>query len=142
MGESEYNKIGKYFWMRPETNKLINTHVKTDDKRSRSDFLDAAVKYYCCYLDSEADKEVLNDEVIKMSKAVVNDAIDHCCRSMFKVAGELGVVTDLIAALAFRMSDEEIRKLRAASYDRVRKQHGFIRLEDSMAEERRIANGE
>lgn len=141
MTKNEANKKGFYFYLKPEVNKLIDTHILTADTRSRSDFLSEAIKYYCCYLDSDANKDVLSNEIVEQLQAVIQNSENRIAHCIFKLAGECGVATYLAAAQVLEMNDLEIQACRNRAFDRVRKQQGFIRLEDATEEERLLYEG-
>lgn len=141
MTKNEANKKGYYFYLKPEVNKLIDTHILTADKRSRSDFLSEAIKYYCCHLDSVANKDVLSNEIVEQLQAVIQNTENRIACCLFKLAGECGVSTYLAAAQVYNMTDSEIQECRNRAFDRVRKQQGFIRLEDATEEERQLYEG-
>ena len=57
-------KRGSFFRFTPEVDALIESH-KGKNEDNRTEFVEDAIKYYCCHLDSEANKGVLSNEVIK-----------------------------------------------------------------------------
>ena len=131
------NKQGFYFWLRPETNKLLDTHIDTADKRSRSDFVDEAIKYYCAHLDTEVNKSVLTDEMFRMIKACSKDSENRICTYFFKNVVELGVLSKMLGAALLEYTPEELKNVRQSVLDRVRKTHGIIYLEDVIEEEKK-----
>lgn len=141
MTKNEANKKGFYFYLKPEVSKLIDTHILTADKRSRSDFLSEAIKYYCCHLDSVANKDVLSCEIVEQLQAVIQNSENRIASCLFKLAVECGVSTYLAAAQVYDMTDREIQECRNRAFDRVRKQQGFIRLDEAAEEERQINEG-
>ena len=62
MKEEKDKKQGYYFWLKPGTSEMITAHVDVADTRSRSQFVDAAIRHYCCVLDAESNTDLLSDE--------------------------------------------------------------------------------
>ena len=120
---------------------LIDTHILTADKRSRSDFLSEAIKYYCGPLGYVANKDVLSCEIVEQLQAVIQNSENRIASCLFTLAVECGVSTYLAAAQVYDMTDREIQECRNRAFDRVRKQQGFIRLDEAAEEERQINEG-
>ena len=64
------------FHLYPETSKLIDAHLIAADKTSRSDFIEAAVKFYCGVLDTDSNQAFLGEEIIRAMKSIVTDMED------------------------------------------------------------------
>lgn len=88
MKEEKDKKQGYYFWLKPGTSEMITAHVDAADTRSRSQFVDAAIRHYCCVLDAESNKDLLSDEVLRVVKASVKDSENHIARA-FELGKEL-----------------------------------------------------
>ncbi|MBR4000592.1 MAG: hypothetical protein IKI93_19865, partial [Clostridia bacterium] len=56
-----------------EISKKIDAHLQTADKRSRSDFIESAVNFYCGVLDTDGNREFLSEEIIRAMKSIVKD---------------------------------------------------------------------
>lgn len=130
MKEKKDLKQGFYFWLKPGTDELIDAHIAVADKRSRSDFVDAAVRHYCAYIDAESTEDILSREVIRILKAAAKDNTNQIAHVLFKLCGEMALTNDLIGEMGLDLPPEEIRSRRNHAYDLVRKQHGILYLED------------
>lgn len=135
MKEKKDLKQGYYFWLKPGTTELIDAHIDVADKRSRSDFVDAAVRHYCAYIDAGCAEDILSSEVIRIMKATTKDNANHIAHMLFKLCGEMALTNDLIGEMGLDLSPEEVRARRSHAYDLVRKQHGIVYLEDVLFEE-------
>lgn len=130
MKEEKDKKQGYYFWLKPGTSEMITAHVDAADTRNRSQFVDAAIRHYCCVLDAESNKDLLSDEVLRVMKASVKDSENHIASMLFKISGELSLQNYLLGVMGLELTEKEIQAYRNLAYDKVRKQHGFIKLED------------
>ena len=129
------------FYLQPEVSEMIDRHLEIADARSRSEFVDRAVKELCCALDSNSNRDVLSYEVTRMIKAAVKDSENCLCNYLFKMAGEMGLLTYLVGADLINMTDEEIKACRYKAFDEVRRQRGVLNLEDVVRKEKAIADG-
>jgi len=125
------------FRLDPNIAKMIDSHIKTADRRYRSEFIDEAIKYYCAHLDTEVNKSVLTDEMFRMIKACSKDSENRICTYFFKNVVELGVLSKMLGAALLEYTPEELKNVRQSVLDRVRKTHGIIYLEDVIEEEKK-----
>jgi hypothetical protein len=63
-------------------------------------------------------------------KASVKDSENHIASMLFKISGELSLQNYLLGVMGLELTDKEIQAYRNLAYDKVRKQHGFVKLED------------
>ena len=117
--------------------KMIDSHIKTADRRYRSEFVEEAIKYYCAHLDAESNKSVLTDEMLRMIKACSKDSENRICTYLFKNVVELGVLSKMLGAALFEYTPQELKNVRQSVLDTVRKTHGIIFLEDTIEEEKK-----
>lgn len=143
MEESKANKKGYYFWLEPDLDKQIDAHLYAAQAKSRSEFVNAAVRRYICELDSETSKEYLSKELAQIVRATVKNSENHIASTLFKLAGEQATLNLLIAdQLIGDIDDNAIRAYHNAGYDIVRKRHGVFSFEDAMNDARAIAESE
>ena len=57
------------------------------DSRTRSEFVNEAIRRYCCELSSEENKEYLSREIINIIRANIKNAENHIASTIFKLAG-------------------------------------------------------
>ena len=123
-------KRGSFFRFTPEVDALIESH-KGKNEDNRTEFVEDAIKYYCCHLDSEANKGVLSNEVIKAIRSVVKDQFNRHCNILFRIAVELGVHNFLLAQTVKNMTEAKLNVIRQKVTEQVRKNKGFIWIEDA-----------
>lgn len=126
-------------YLNEEDSKMIDRHLEMADKRTRSEFVRTAIREYCCELDSNSNREILGQEVMRVCKAAVKDSENRLCNYLFKMAGEMGLLSYLVGADLINMTDEEINQCRRKVFEVVRRERGMIKLENVVKEERAIA---
>ena len=122
-------KRGSFFRFTPEVDALIESH-KGKNEDNRTEFVEDAIKYYCCHLDSEANKGVLSNEVVKAIRSVVKDQFNSLFNILFIIAVELGVHNFLLAQTVKNMTEAKLNVIRQKVTEQVRKNKGFIWIED------------
>ena len=139
MGNNKNGTKGCYFYISKKADEMIDSHIPIADARNRSDFIERAVEAYCGILDAEENKAILGQEVMRVCKAAVKDSENRLCNYLFKVAGEMGLLSYLVGADLINMTDEEINQCRRKVFEVVRRERGMIKLENVVKEERAIA---
>ena len=127
-------KRGSFFRFTPEVDALIESH-KGKNEDNRTEFVEDAIKYYCCHLDSESNKGVLSKEVIKAIYSVVKDQFNRFAHMLYKIAVELGVHNFLLAQTIPNMTESKLKAIRQKVSEQVRKNKGFIWIDDVVDED-------
>lgn len=121
---------------------MINTHISDADKRSRSAFVEEAIKYYSAFIDGDKNKDVLIDKLSLLYKSALKNTENRMANILFKIAGEISILNYLIGPTMINMTESEMQSLRNYAYDKVRKSHGVISIENVINEELNAINGE
>ena len=100
------------FHLYPETSKLIDAHLIAADKTSRSDFIEAAVKFYCGVLDTDSNQAFLGEEIIRAMKSIVTDMEGRIFSHFRSQDISLSMLSVLFAGNLADMTDEEMEILR------------------------------
>ena len=133
----------KAVWLPPDTWSMMEKYRNREAKQSLSQFIDAAVRYYCCSFETENHKELLTKELTQAIRFNIKDSENHIAATLFKLAGEQATLNLLIAdQLIGDMDDETIRAYRNEAYDIVRKRHGVFSFEDAIEDAKAIAESE
>ena len=106
-------------------------HYKHDNCRSRSEFVEKAVKFYIGYLDEEKSVNYISPMITETVKAEIKGTEQRLARLMFKVAVELGKLTHMTAALN-DIDEETLRELHTMCINEVRKINGIIDYDDAV----------
>lgn len=126
------NKEKKAFWFYPETLTGVETHYKHDNCRSKSEFIEKAIKFYIGYLDEENSVNYISPLITETVKAEIKGTEQRLSRLMFKVAVELAKLAQMTASM-YNGDEESVRDLHAYCINEVRRINGIINCEDAVA---------
>lgn len=129
----EYKKRRVTFGLQilPEIMDGVNAIYTHDNCRSKSEFIEKAVKFYIGYLSQNVNVNYISPMITETVKAQINGTEQRLARLLFKVAVELGKLTHLLAA-ANDVDDETLRQLHVMCINEVRKINGVIDCEDAI----------
>lgn len=137
--EVGYDSKKKTFGLQifPETMQIVDTLYEHDNCKSRSEFIEKAVRFYCGYLlnKEHTTTEFIAPQLATMTEGIVKGSEQRLSRAMFKIAVELGAVTHMLAALN-EIDDETLFKLRMMCTDEVKRINGIINFEKAVRYQR------
>ena len=125
------SKEKKAFWLYPETMQDIETHYKHDNCRSKSEFVEKAVRFYIGYLDEEKSVNYISPMITETVKAEIKGTEQRLARLLFKVAVELGKLSHMVAAES-DIDEDTLRRLQSMCVNEVRKINGIISYDDAV----------
>lgn len=125
------NKEKFPLWAYPETLEEVGEVYEQDNCRSKSEFIEKAVKFYLGYLKQEKNVNYLSPMITSTMEAVVNGCGQRMNRNMFKIAVELGKIAHTLAA-ANDVDDDTLRELHTKCVDEVRHINGAISFESAV----------
>ncbi len=95
----ENNKKIKFpFWVTPETMETVKEMYKDDDYRSQSEFIEKAIQAYVGYLRADNSPGMLPNYMVSTMKAIVDSSDTRMCRMLFKLAVEMAIMMNILAA--------------------------------------------
>ena len=125
------NKIKFPLWVYPQTIENVRIHYKHDNCKSQSEFIEKAIAFYIGYLDEEKSVNYLSPLITETVKATIAGTEQRLSRLMFKVAVELGKISNMLAAVN-DIDDETLKQLQALCVNEVRRINGIISYEDAV----------
>lgn len=130
-------KIKFPLYVFPDTMKNVDMLYEVDNCRSKTEFIEKAVRFYCGYL---LNKEHAATEFIAPQLAVITDGIvkgseQKLSRALFKLAVEVGALTHMLAAIN-EIDDDTLQKLRIMCVDEVKRINGIINFEKAVRYQR------
>lgn len=120
-------------YLPPDMVELVSILYQHDDCRSKTEFVEKAVRFYCGYLMSSEPvvTDFLAPQLMQMTEGIVSGSEQKLSRAMFKIAVELGMITHLIAA-ENDLSEQTMSQLRAMCTEEIRRLNGIINMEKAM----------
>ena len=127
------NQKKKYnFSIHNDVSQLIDSHVPVANTQTRSAFVEEAVRFYCCELDSKTHQNVITSEMARVVRDNIKNLENHLAYILYNIAGEQANMGLILADRLLNMSDEDIRATRNDAYDIIRRRCGFISFSDAM----------
>ena len=125
------NKIKFPLWIYPQTIENVKTHYRHDNCKSQSEFIEKAISFYIGYLDEENSVSYISPMITETVKATIKGTEQRISRLMFKVAVELGKISNMFAAVN-DIDEDTLRQLQSMCVNEVRKINGIISYEDAV----------
>ena len=116
----------------PETVKTVDDMFRQADCRSRSEFIEQAIRYYVGYLTANDDTSYLPIAMLSNMKSIVAESENKISRIIFKVAVELGMIQNAFAYSHQDITAESLAQLRESVEDVVKSTNGMLKLEDAV----------
>ena len=82
----------------PEMQKLVKDLCPRDNCQSQNEFIDKAIRFYAGYLSAKDAVEVLPPALVAALKGTVQDSEGRIARLLFKLAVELDMLMNILAA--------------------------------------------
>ena len=132
---SEKLKFPLYIF--PDTMEKVNMLYETDNCRSKTEFMEKAIRFYCGYLLQNKPELVdyLAPQLATLTEGIVKGTEQRLSRAMFKIAVELGAISHMLAAV-HDIDDDTMIKLRAMCTDEVKRINGIINFEKAVRYQR------
>lgn len=116
----------------PETERKIAAAMPLSNCQTQNEFVEKALQFYCDYVASQDCFSVLPPMLVAAIRATVQNSESHICRLLFKLAVELDMVMNLLAA-AMEIPEARLRELQVRCIENVKKTNGSITMEDAVA---------
>ena len=107
------------FYLHPDVSRMIDAGTASDGRRSRSEFVEDAVSFYCGVLDAKDNRAFLGEEIVKTMRAVVRESEGRLLSHLRSEDISLSMLAVLFAASLTGMTAEEIERLRAKAVEYV-----------------------
>ncbi|MBP3509311.1 hypothetical protein [Oscillibacter sp.] len=116
----------------PDTDRKIKTAMPLSNCRSQNEFVEKALQFYCDYITSQDSFSVLPPMLVAAIRATVQNSESHICRLLFKLAVEMDMMMNVVAA-GMEIPEEQLRALRGRCVQEVKKTQGAVTLDDAVA---------
>ena len=130
-------KIKFPLYVFPDTMEKVDMLYEIDNCRSKTEFMEKAIRFYCGYLLQNKPELVdyLAPQLATLTEGIVKGTEQRLTRALFKVAVELGAITHMLAAV-HDIDDDTMIKLRAMCTDEVKRINGIINFEKAVRYQR------
>ena len=122
-------------WFYPDTTEMIDKVFPEDNCKSRSEFLEKAARFYCGYLSADKAVQFLPAALVSSVSAAVQSSENRMARLMFKLAVEMSMMMNVVAAGA-DLDDVNLQRLRGKCVDDVKRSIGTINFDEVLRYQR------
>ena len=114
--------------MQPETRKRIEQWYAADNCQSMNEFVEKAVNFYVDHLEIQDNKTLLPMAIMSAIDGRLSRLEDYIARRDFTRCVEQDMTNGIIAE-AFRMDEDDLKRIRAQSVRNVKATNGIVSLE-------------
>ena len=118
-------------WVYPETLDKVGRIYREDNCRSKSEFIEKAIEFYYGYLTSQDKRDYLPSVVTSTLKSIVAESDNRQGRLLFKLAVEVAIIQNIIAA-AQEIDPLSLERLRGECVREVKRLNGSFSFEDAL----------
>lgn len=118
-------------WIHPSLLEEVDSLYKSDNRTSRSEFMEKALRFYMGYLSSQENQDYLADVIPSTVKGIVDESSNRMGRLLFKMAVEQAVTSNILAAVC-EVDQQELERLRNQCIQQIRKTNGMISFEQAL----------
>ena len=115
----------------PETQELVKELCLKDNCQSQNEFIERAIRFYAGYVSSRETIEFLPPVYQAALKATIQDTENRIARLLFKLAVELDMVMNVLAA-GMEVDEETLKSLRGRCVKNVKQTGGRVSLDDAV----------
>ena len=112
------NKERTAVWLYPETMERLDGWLSKDNCKSRSEFIEKALRFYMGYLGTEDISSYLSKALLASIQGTLQKTENRVANNLFRLSVEI--------------TDEELHRLRGRCVAEVKRTKGKIRLEDAV----------
>ena len=134
MAEKEKSKESKRkfaLWAKESTLDITKAYYKKDNCSSQSEFIEKAIVFYVGYLSAEDNRAYLPSVIVSTMKGIVAESENKQGRALFKLAVEMAIMMNLIAAKS-DVDELMLERLRGACVAEVKRLNGNFTFEDAL----------
>ena len=118
-------------WIRPSLLEEVDSLYQKDNCASRSEFMEKALQFYIGYLTCNHAQDYLADVIPSTVKGIVDESSNRMGRLLFKMAVELAVIENILAAVC-EVDRQELKRLRGQCVEEIKRTNGMISFEQAL----------
>ncbi|RJR14398.1 hypothetical protein C4588_00140 [Candidatus Parcubacteria bacterium] len=127
MTEETKNRIP--LWLYPSTIESMDALLEKDNCKSRSEFIEKAIRFYSGYISAEDGMKFLPTAITSAMSGIVSTSENRMARLIFKLAVEMSMMMNILASTA-EVDENTLRRLRGKCVNDVKKSMGAVTFED------------
>lgn len=120
-------------WLYPSTLEAVDRAMARDNCKSRSEFIENAIRFYAGYLSGEDAVEFLPAALVSALRATVQCSEDRISRLLFKLTVEMSMMMNVLA-IGLEIDASQMDRLRGQCVQAVKKSNGNITFKGTVQE--------
>ena len=130
-----FSEKAKYtLYIDPAVLKRVDDLYKQDGCKSKSEFIEKAVSFYCGYLTAENYRDYLPKVILSTVQGTLDSFENRMATLLFKMAVELSVLNRVTAATV-DVEDLNLTRLRGRCVEDVKRINGCISFDQAVKDE-------
>ena len=134
---AEENKKRTAVWLTPGVIRRMDSWLEEDNCKTRSEFIEKALRFYMGYPATEDTSEYLSRALADTLRGTLADNENRLRTLLFKLCVEVNMMGHTVAA-HFRADPVNRRELRAYAVDEVLRTNGKISFDDALDLQRQV----
>lgn len=130
--ETDERKQRFALWIKKSSLNVVRNYYKADNCATLSEFIEKAILFYTGYLSGNDTHSYLPNVIISTLKSIAAESDNRQNRMMFKLAVELAMVQNLIAAF-MEVDPLVLERTRGECVKEVARLNGTFSFEDALA---------
>lgn len=118
-------------WLYPETLDKVKELYRQDDCRSKSEFIEKALRYYIGHITADNDTSYLPNALLSNLKSIVAESDNKQNSVLFKMAVEIAMIMNLMAANQ-NIDKLTLERLRGECVAEVKRLNGRFTFKDAI----------
>lgn len=118
-------------WLYPSTIQRMDGWLTEDNCKSRSEFIEKALRFYMGYLGSEDNTAYLSKALVSVLQGTLNDSENRYASLMYKQILGTYMMMNVVAA-GFKISEDELPKLEGKCIEKINRTKGRISFGDAV----------
>lgn len=135
--EERDNKKRTAVWLTPGVIRRMDGWLEEDNCKTRSEFIEKALRFYMGCLATEDTSEYLSRALVDTLRGTLADNENRLRTLLFKLCVEVNMMSHTVAA-HFRADPVNRRELRAYAVDEVLRTNGKISFDDALDLQRQV----
>ena len=135
--EEHDNKKRTAVWLTPGVIRRMDGWLEEDNCKTRSEFIEKALRFYMGCLATEDTSEYLSRALVDTLRGTLADNENRLRTLLFKLCVEVNMMSHTVAA-HFRADPVHRRELRAYAVDEVLRTNGKISFDDALDLQRQV----
>ena len=118
-------------WLHPDTLEKVKELYRQDDCRSKSEFIEKAIRFYIGCLTAADSASYLPNAFLSNMKSIVAESDNRHSKMLFKLAVELAMMMNVVAA-SNEIDEISLARLRGECIQEVKRLNGNFSFEDAV----------